>query len=153
MITVKINGLDKLIEMADKYPAVAEKHVNKAIQRSLLRVQDSAKQNAPFGTSGNLRSNWILKQGRFSGSLSSGANSAGYPYGSAVEYGTRPHFVSAMALNTWAKRRGLNPFVIARSIGRKGTKANPFFQKSADSQEDNINKEIDQALDAILNEI
>jgi hypothetical protein len=91
--------------------------------------------------------------GRYEGSLSSGAREKGFSYGTAVEYGTRPHFVSASAISLWASRRGLNPYAVAKSIQKKGTKANPFFKKSAESQESNIEKEFDKALELIIKEI
>lgn len=153
MIEIKVTGLNELIKMADKYPAISEKHVNKAINLSLLRIQAQSTKNAPFGTSGNLRNNWDIRMGRFEGSLSSGAREKGFGYGTAVEYGTRPHFVSANAISLWANRRGLNPYAVAKSISKKGTKANPFFKKSVDSQQSNIEKEFDKALSEILKEI
>lgn len=142
--------------MADKFPAVAEKHVNNSILRSLIRVQDRAKRNAPFGTSGNLRQNWVLQMGRFRGSLGSGAKAEGYPYGTAVEFGTKPHYISVkdnIPFQLWAKRKGINPYAVARSIQRKGTKGNPFFQKSVDDSQKEIDDEIDKAIDAILKDI
>ncbi len=153
MVSIEIKGLSQLIKTIDKYPAISEKHVNKAINLSLLRIQGQATRNAPFGTSGNLRNNWNIKMGRYEGSLSSGAREKGFSYGTAVEYGTRPHFVSANAISLWASRRGLNPYAVAKSIQKKGTKANPFFKKSAESQEGNIEKEFNKALSEILKEL
>lgn len=152
-VTIEIKGLDKLMKMADKYPAIAEKHVNKAINRSLIMVMDDAKRNAPFGVSGNLKQNWNLRMGRFEGSLSSGANSNGFYYGSAVEYGTRPHFPPISALSLWSRRKGLNPFVIARSISQKGTKANPFFSRAVKGRKGDIDAEFSKALTNIINDL
>ena len=152
-MSVEIRGLEKLVKLADRYPAISEKHVNRAIQRSLIRVQDDAKRNAPFGTTGQLRQNWALNLGRFQGSLKSQANSNGFFYGSAVEFGTRPHFPPVGALSLWARRKGLNPFMVARSIARKGTRANPFFSKAIKAQQSAINNEFSDAIDAILKEI
>lgn len=150
---IKINGLNNLMKMADRYPAISEKYVNRAIQRSLIRIQDKAKVNAPFGTTGQLKNNWNLRTGRFQGSLSSNAQSGGYYYGTAVEFGTKPHFPPVDKLTLWAKRKGMNPYVLAKSISRKGTKANPFFSKSIKSSESDIDKEFERALDDILKEI
>ena len=156
MIEVEIKGFRQIADLANRFPAVAEKHVNKAIQRSLIRIQDKGKQYAPFGTSGNLRQNWVLKLGRFEGSLGSGAKANGFPYGSSVEFGTSPH---RMPVSTnqpfllWAQRKGLNPYAVARSIAKKGSKANPFFQKSIDETEEKIDEEFDKAINGILEEI
>lgn len=156
MIEVEIKGLNKLAELAEKYPAISEKHISRAISRSLIRIQDSAKRNAPFGTSGQLRQNWVLKMGRFEGSLGSGAKANSYPYGTAIEFGTGPHRINVSnnePFKLWARRKGLNPYAVAKSIAKKGTKANPFFGKSIDEQQDAVEKEFDQAINGILEEI
>lgn len=153
MIELKINGLNDLLKIADKYPSASEKHINKAIQNSLIRIQDQAKREAPFGVSGNLRQNWQISLGRFTGRLTSKAQNQGYNYGVAVEYGTRPHYVSAKKLARWGNRKGINPYALANSIAKKGTKANPFLQRSKDKQESNVNKEFDKALENIINDL
>lgn len=154
MIEIEVKGFKKLADLADRYPGISEKHVAKAITKSLIRIQDSAKRNGPFGTTGQLRQNWNLKIGRFEGALSSGAKANGFPYGTAVEFGTAPH---AMMVNEpfklWARRKGLNPYAVANSIKKKGTKANPFFDKSVSEQEEAVNREFDQAINDILEEI
>jgi len=153
MISFEIKGLNELIEMADKYPAISEKHVNKAIKYSLIRIQDQAKQKAPFGTTGNLRNNWKIQMGRFEGKLSSGAMNNGYNYALAVQFGTKPHMVSGSSLSLWASRRGLNPYAVAKSIQRRGTKANPFFSESVESQKLKVEQEFEKALSNIILEL
>lgn len=153
MIELEIKGFNKLQMAMSKYPAISEKHINKGIRNSLIRIQDQAKREAPFGGTGNLRGRWDLNVGRFEGKLGSGAKNKGFYYGPAVEYGTRPHYVSPKTLSGWAKRKGLNPYAVSKSIQRKGTKANPFFQRSIDKQEKNVQKEFNKALDNILKEI
>lgn len=148
MIKIEINNLDKLLKMAEKYPAKAEKHVDKAIKRSLVRVLGEEKKEAPFGVSGNLRDNWLTRFGRFNGSLTSNS-----PYAVAVHEGTTPHYVSPSALMAWAKKKGLNPFAVSKSIAKKGTKANPFFQRAVDNSEESINKDFDKALDDLVKDI
>lgn len=157
MADIQINGLKELIKSIEKYPQLSEKHVNVAINRSLIRIQDQAKQNAPSGETQQLRQNWILKMGRFEGSLTSGANSrGGFQYGVAVEEGTKPHFIPITnnpTFQLWALRRGLNPYAVSRSVAKKGTKANPFFKKSIDQQSANVNIEFDKAISAIIEDI
>jgi HK97 gp10 family phage protein len=150
---ITINGLSELINTVDKYPAISEKHVNKAIRDSLLRIQREATKNAPFGTSGNLRNNWKVNMKRFEGSLSSGAKEKNFSYGTSVEFGTKPHYVSGSNLSIWASRRGLNPYAVAKSISKKGTKANPFFKNSIDSQRNTVDRLFGEALENIIKEI
>lgn len=153
---IEIKGLNELIKMAEKYPRIAEKHMNRAINRSLIRIQDQAKKNAPSGDTQQLRQNWKLTMGRFAGSLESGAKNKGYQYGLVVEGGRRvgkgfpykdPLFVA------WCKKRGLSPFLVMRSIKRKGIKARPFFQPAIDSQKNNVQREFDTALTNIILEL
>lgn len=156
MIELEVRGIKQLSDIVSKYPAVSEKHVTKAIQRSLIRIQDKAKKSAPFGTSGSLRQNWVIQMGRFQGALASGAKSNGYPYGTAIEFGTAPHRIPVQGnpqFMLWAQRKGLNPYAVAASIAKKGTKPQPFFQKAADDSEQEIERELDKAINDILEEI
>jgi len=147
MVQLKIKGLEKLVKLANKFPAVAEKYCNTAISRSLVRIWGKEKLEAPVNT-GNLRDNWELKVGRFTGFLRSNAS-----YSSAIEYGTRPHFVSAETLRPWAVKRGLNPWAVSKSIARKGTKANPFFKRALSGVESGVNIEFQNAIDGTLKEL
>lgn len=44
------------------------------------------------------------------------------------------------AVSGWARRHGVDPFVLARAIGRKGTKAQPFVAPSLTRNRSRINK-------------
>lgn len=140
MVKLEIKNLDKLITAMEKTPAIAEEYVGKAISRSLIRVLTEEKKAAPFGVSGNLRDNWNINVGRFEGRLTSMS-----PYAAAVNYGTGPHHVSPTQLAPWAAKKGLNPFAVAKSIAKKGTRANPFFDKAVANAEDGVNKEFETA--------
>lgn len=154
---IEITGLNDLMKWADKYPALSEKHINKAINRTLIKIQDQAKRNAPSGDTQQLRQNWILKMGRFAGSLESGAKNKGYQYGRVVEFGrtagkplpvkNNPMFI------TWATRRGLNPYAVAKSIKKKGIKGRPFFQPAIDQSKQFADQQFGKALEAIINEV
>lgn len=144
---LEIKGFDKLIKLGNLFPSVAEKHINTAISRSLVRILGKQKQEAPVNT-GNLRDNWTIDVGRFRGVLKSNAK-----YSSAIEYGTLPRFVSAETLRPWAAKRGLNPWAVSKSIAKKGTKANPFFRRSLNNAESGVEIEIEKAINATLKEI
>lgn len=144
---LEIKGLNKLINLAEKYPKVSEKHINRAIARALTRIWGKEKQEAPVDT-GNLRDNWQLNVSRFSGFLRSNA-----PYALGIEFGTRPHWVSIDKIAPWAKKRGLNPWAVRNSIAKKGTKANPFFQRSIKDASEGVNKEFKTAIDDTLKEL
>lgn len=145
MANIEIKNLDKLIATMEKAPAIAEEYVGKAMQRALIRVLTEEKKVAPFGVTGNLRDNWNIFIGRFEGRLTSMS-----PYAAAVNYGTAPHHVSPAQLAPWAAKKGLNPFAVAKSIAKKGTRANPFFDKAVASAENGVNKEFETATADII---
>jgi HK97 gp10 family phage protein len=154
---IEIQGLDNLMKIAEKYPRISEKHINKAINNTLIRIQDQAKKNAPSGDTQQLRQKWNIKMGRFEGLLESGARSGGKQYGMSIEYGLKAgHRIPVKnnpVFQLWATRRGLNPYAVAKSIEKKGTKAQPFFQPAIDSQKQNADNEFSKAMDKILKEI
>lgn len=45
------------------------------------------------------------------------------------------------AVEGWARRKGLNPFMVARAIGRKGSKGKPFVDISYKRQKPIFNRE------------
>jgi hypothetical protein len=149
---IEIQGLDKLMAIAEKYPNISEKHINKAINRSLIRIQDQAKKNAPSGDTQQLRQNWKITMGRFAGELKSGVK-----YGKAIEFGLPAgHYMPVknnQVFKLWAERRGLNPYAVAKSIAKKGTKKQPFFQQSIDEATPVAQREFDKALEAIIKEL
>lgn len=54
----------------------------------------------------------------------------GAPYPLFVHEGTRPHFPPVSAITPWANRHGIPPWALARSIAEKGTKANPWLERT-----------------------
>lgn len=138
--TIEIKGLDKLMEMANRYPNLSEKHINKAIAGTLSKIKEQAVKNTPK-YKGNLKKSWGIRMGRFEGKLVNVARGKdGTPYGYDVEMGRGPHFVSAKELSGWAKSKGLNPWAVSKSIMKKGTKAQHFFKASISNSEEHANK-------------
>lgn len=64
-------------------------------------------------------------------------------YGDAIETGTKPHFPPIEALKKWSNRKGLNPYAVQQSIGKKGTKAQPWKYVIDDYIKSNISKVIE----------
>jgi len=151
--TIEIKNLASVSEMADKFPAVSEKYVGQAIRASFLRILSFIKQSngAPVGVNNALRDQWDERYSRFEGKLSSKTKYAPY-----IEFGTRPHVVPVknnIDFQKWANKKGLNPYAVAASIAKKGTRANPFFQRSIEQAQDGVNIEFGKALESITKEI
>ena len=121
-ISVKIEGLEKLQAGAAAAPATLLSETRTALLAGSLLVEGTARSLAPKDT------------GRLGGSIThqiSGLTSRIGPsvaYGLYVEKGRRPGKPPPVAaVEPWARRRGANPFLVARAIGRRGTKPRPFL--------------------------
>ena len=111
-----------------------------------------AKVQAPQGVSTFLKNRWEVKIGRFEGALISGAS-----YAMAVHKGSRPHWTGVTdpnsSLRKWAIKKGLNPYAVQRSIALKGTRPNPFLERSAQMQESNMDREMQNAIKEIISNV
>ena len=64
-----------------------------------------------------------------------GSNVLYAPY---VETGTKPHWPPISAVETWARRHGMNPYLVARAISRKGTKPIRYLESAFAANENKI---------------
>jgi hypothetical protein len=126
-ITVRLEGAKELQAGLRAAPATLASETRTAMEASLLLVEGTARTLAPKDT------------GRLGGSIThsiagGGASLTGrvgpsVAYGLFVEKGRRPGRMPPVdAVASWARRHGINPFVLARAIGRRGTKARPFLE-------------------------
>jgi hypothetical protein len=94
------------------------------LSRSSKKVLSEAQNRAPVFT-GRLRSSLQVKMKTDKMTVISTS-----PYALYVETGTRPHFPPISAIRSWAQSKGINPYALARSIARKGTKPTWFLRDS-----------------------
>lgn len=57
-------------------------------------------------------------------------------YGEMVNEGTKPHMPPISAIEGWSKRKGINPWALAKSIDKYGTRAQNFMQPLEDFEKD-----------------
>lgn len=145
MLKIKIENLKEVEKTFKAYPKVSAKYFQKAISRSLIKIERRAKKNAPVDT-GALRARWNLDIQLLRGSLSPKSSYAPY-----VEYGTKPHWVSVKKLSGWAGRHNVSPFAVQKAIARKGTRKQPFLIPAVKPRE--VNEEFKKAINKTLNEI
>lgn len=146
-ISIKIEGLDELVSAVKDAPEIVGSQIAKAIAKSILEVQREAMQRVPVDT-GILRSSFRSALSMLKGELFVDADYAVY-----VHEGTRPHwppFGAGSALEGWSQRHGIEPFLVARSIAMRGTKAQPFLKEGLEASTDNINKHFKTAYVAAL---
>lgn len=127
MYTIEIKNLEQIQQLWDKFPVEVSNNFNKAIGEVLLIAQRYAIMGSPVDT-GKLRGGFEINVELMSGTL---ANKTDYAYWVAVgrQAGTFPPI---SAIKKWAERKGLNPYAVAKSIAKKGTPANPFWQNALD---------------------
>lgn len=83
-------------------------------------ILDHASQRSPVDT-GKMRRSLRFAWGPW-GATVSAKSPAGW-----VDQGTKPHWPPVKALEGWARRHGMNPFLVARKIALKGTPKTEWF--------------------------
>jgi len=146
---LKIKGLDKLIK---KFDSLSNITVKKQLERTMLRTTEMVKYRArelvPVDTGALRRSIRNIVQASDKEII--GRIGPTEPYGASVEFGTKPHFPPVRALERWAKKRGLNPYVVARSIAKKGTIAHPYLIPAFKELRRRIIEEFKRTIDYLL---
>jgi len=130
-ITVQIIGLEPLQAGLAAGPSTLAAEVRTAMTAGSLLIEGSARRLAPRHT------------GRLAGSITHAISGGGanltskigpsVAYGIYVEMGRgagKPPPVSAVA--SWARAHGIDPYVLARAIGRRGTKKRPYMRPAFD---------------------
>ncbi len=117
--------------------------LNTAIKKSAIFIQGQAAREAPVDT-GRLRSSIGVQLLPLKAVVSPKVDYAIY-----IHQGTRPHFPPIRAIQTWAVRHGISPYALALAISRRGTKANPFMKRAAESSKESVRMFFGEALVAI----
>jgi hypothetical protein len=154
-IKIRVNGLDEIRAMAQKYPDISKTQTNWAIRRSIIALQGDSMRNAPKDT-GYLAGHITTQFGDYWGILDAGAE-----YSLPVHEGSKPHFPPTSVLVNWVSRKfGVSgtqaksiAFLIARKIARTGTKGRPFMGDAVRTNERNIQVNFDTALENIIKQL
>ena len=148
-INIEIPALGRLMDDLQKAGPYGLQQLKKALNRGAIRLQRAERIEAPRDTS-NLAANInIIDLGPMEVMISPKAN-----YAEAIHKGRLPgNPPPASQLESWARRKGLNPYAVAKSIGRKGTKPNPFVARAWESEQLAINDEFDVAADRVADYI
>jgi hypothetical protein len=113
------------------------KRTRDAMETSLLLIERDARAAVPQDTRalmGSISSTIASRAGALEGTVGPSKR-----YGYFVEYGRRPGKMPPLqAIEGWARRHGLNPFLVARAIGRRGVKARPFMLPALEKNEKRI---------------
>ena len=141
---IDYSSLTPLIKDFELAGGNAEPLVTRMLTTSVNEIQRNTRDLAPHDT-GSLQRSILAERGYPSAKVI--VNS---PYGAAVEFGTRPHFPPIDAITKWANKKGINPYALAFSISKKGTKAHPYFQPGIEKSKPYINSQLNQVGNTIL---
>lgn len=137
-------------------PQVLENAIDVKLARGAEEVAREAKRLAPKAFSNLINSIRAERIGPMHYQVVEGMN-----YGRAVEDGTKPHFPNPDALRPWVERvlgvRGKEAdnkaWLIARSISRRGTRAQPYMQPAADAKRGRLFELVQQGVDQGIKEV
>lgn len=119
------------------------------MEKAAMLVTRSARIKAPVDT-GRLRAS-IVPEVRVQGKDVVGVIGSNVVYAPFVELGTKPHFPPIASLEVWARRHGMNAYVVARAIAKKGTAAHPYLQPAFDENRSAIEVILGKTVSGILN--
>lgn len=148
-----------LVEAKDKLEQVVtdlrgEEFV-RGMRQSVLMVTRSAKMDAPRDTGRLVNS--ITGEVRQVGKTVQGVVGSNVEYAPYMELGTgtfagKPaHFPPPAALTTWARRHGMNPYVVARAIYlRGGLRPRHFFKNAFEKNQGAIRDLIGDTVSRIV---
>lgn len=122
--------------------------VVEAFRDATLIIQRDAKINTPVDT-GRLRAS-ITPEVTVHGTEVLGIVGSNVVYAPYVELGTRPHYPPLEALEVWAERHHTTAFLVARAIGRRGTKAIRFLQNAFETNKERIIKRIERGIEEAI---
>ena len=125
-INLRLEGAPELARALLRSPEALAAAQARAMTRSLLLVEADARRNVRHDTRRLMNSITHEQHGR--GTNLVGRVGPSVQYGLYVERGRRPgRRPPVAALRGWARRHGVNPYAVARAIGRRGTRARPFL--------------------------
>ena len=151
--TLRIDGMKEIIADFKKAAVNFEPVVEQAMTRAMYRFKNR--------TQANIVSQGITFQGNLGRSVqvteasaTRGVMGVGERYGGAVEFGRRAGKMPPVAaIERWASIKLGAPgagFVIARKIGKVGTKANPFVEPAFRSEAPAALNDFKQAVDIVV---
>ena len=152
-LDVRIDGLEEARASFRRLPAEVRQEMRHGMHRALTIVQDEMKQRI-HSPAGHARGG--IKQ-KITGSGASlkarvgpqgrGARAATFSQRSRGPGRTPP---PAGPLRRWARARGLNPYALAKSIGRKGVRAHPVARAAYTAKRGELEAAFKHAIEGAL---
>lgn len=152
-ISISVKTRAKIHTLALKDPQALDRALKTATRKSAVYVQGQARQEAPVDT-GILRSRIKFD------TVNGGHGARVYPNSNYAQWvhegrspGKMPPWREGSNLARWAKRRGISPYLVARSIARKGTKGDPFMARAFESSKQPVRRFYDREVSRALRRV
>jgi len=155
MLVLELRGVDRALELLQRAPREVRTQLNASVRRAVSLVKRSVQAQAPRFT-GTLRRRIKMRTGTVGGVVVRGVVRAAAPHAHLVERGRRPGRMPSAAdprFASYAQRLGVHPFVLARAIGRQGTRPHPFFDPAVRGAVPEVQRELESALRRILEQL
>lgn len=155
---INFDDLKEQIAKLKQWDQVSSDLLKAAMRSAVGMVQRGAKQNAPVGVSGELRSKISTSVKQIAPQNIEGIVRAGAPYSLPVEVGQRPHFPPLRPIALWVERKlgvsgwdGIRVTItIARKIAARGVRPKPFMLKAFVDKRAAINARFQEAINRIM---
>jgi hypothetical protein len=149
---IKIENINEIREAFRMYPVAANREIQKGLLESGKVIAGREKREAPVGVTAHLKQSIGIRLKKGSVIIVPKKK-----YAVAVHEGTKPHYVSVKnkraPLRIWAIKKGINPYALQKSIMRKGTKANPFVDRTIQKAEYRVRRIFVSVLEKIIKSI
>lgn len=147
-ISLKVD-MENALEATKKAPEEMARAIKATLLEVAIYTQRAFRQNMPVGKTGMLRRTttyvWL-------GDTRVRVEPV-EEYAEYVEFGTRPHFPPVEAITPWARMRGIEPWALAHSIAKHGTKAHPFLQRTYEQVEPFAETALARNVDKVIEKV
>jgi len=144
---------DLLRTAFNKAPILFTTKLQGWVSRSALRAERESKlelrSKTSQGASGRTLNSIATKIGFLEATVKPGTDYAYYTH-EGRKPGRMPPYQEGSDLANWARRVGINPFLVARSIANKGTKGIPYLDTAFKSIKDEVERDGNKTVDDML---
>jgi hypothetical protein len=152
-LTIDIDA-KALIAALEKAPVKINAGLNDWISKSAFRTTREAKLQVPPNIdTGRLQNSIHTTIGNLKAVVKPTASYALYIHEGRKPGGKLPPYQEGTQLNRWATKKGMNPYLVARSIARNGTKPNRFMDKAFTSVKPLADRDASRILEEIVRSI
>jgi len=156
---IEVRGLDEQLRKLERFAQIAEPYLRSGLSQGMALVEREAKQQAPVGVTGELRSSIGEEVTYASGLDVQGHVYASAPHAAAVEKAAKAHFPPVSTIAYWVDRKlgvvdGFEIYgialAIARRMARVGQRAQPFLKPAYQAQKVSVLRKLKEGADRAM---